>query len=89
MKGLCRVVTYGFLALYAVALMVWLVGTFGLFGQPTDPLSGVFLIPLGLPWNKFIDSLPEPFWPWLAAAAPLINCGILLFLCRFARRNER
>lgn len=69
-----------FAALYAFALAVYLIGTFGLFGADRDPLSGVFLIPLGLPWNRFVDALPERFWPWLAAAAPLVNLAILWLL---------
>ena len=69
-------------AAYAFALAVYLIGEFGLFGQIRTPLAGVFLVPLGLPWNRAIDSLPEATWPWLAAAAPLINLGILATLCR-------
>ncbi len=73
-------------ALYLVSLALLLIGTFGLFGQEQDPLSGVFLLPLGLPWVLFIDAAPEPAWPWLAALSPLVNIGILMALCRFARR---
>jgi hypothetical protein len=40
-----------FLLLYAAAFALFMVGTFGWFGQDQDPLSGVFLILLGLPWN--------------------------------------
>ena len=36
-----------------------LIGTFGLFGQEKDPLSAVFLIPLGLPWFIWVDGFPE------------------------------
>jgi hypothetical protein len=43
----------------------------------------VLLVPLGLPWNRAIDSLPEATWPGLSAVAPLINLGILAALCRF------
>lgn len=85
---ICRwsVVVLG--AAYAFALAIYLIGTFGLFGQVRDPLAGVFLVPLGLPWNRAIDSLPEATWPWLAAAAPLINLGILATLCRFSSRHR-
>ncbi len=44
-----------FLALYAIALVLFLIGTFGLFGSPQGPLAGVFLIPIGLPWNIIAD----------------------------------
>lgn len=74
-----------FAAAYAFAVAVFLIGELGLFGQDRDPLAGVFLVPLGLPWNRAIDSLPETSWPWLAAAAPLTNLGILAALCRFLR----
>jgi hypothetical protein len=69
-----------FAVIYALALIVLLVGTFGLFGAERDPLSGVFLIPLGLPWNRFVDIFPERLWPWLAAASPLVNLAILWIL---------
>jgi len=36
-----------------------LIGTFGLFGQEKDPLSAVFLIPLGLPWFIWVVGFPE------------------------------
>ena len=72
-------------ALYLVALALLLIGTFGLFGQERDPLSGIFLLPLGLPWNQFLDLASEPARPWLAALAPLLNIGILAALCRMFR----
>lgn len=71
--------------LYLVALALLLIGTFGLFGQARDPLSGVFLLPLGLPWVWLVDLAPEPAWPWLAALAPALNLGILLALCKVLR----
>lgn len=78
-----------FAAAYALALVVFLIGELGLFGQDRDPLAGAFLVPLGLPWNRAIDSLPEASWPWLAAAAPLINLGILAALYRFLGFRRR
>jgi len=74
--------------LYVFALAIFLIGTFGLFGQERDPLSGVFLIPLGLPWNRFIDVFPEALWPWLAAGAPAVNLLILLVLYTYAGRSR-
>ena len=35
----CRIVFYGFLAFYIVALALLAVGTFGWFGSEQDPLS--------------------------------------------------
>lgn len=81
-------IIFGMLYVFALAILV--IGTFGLFGQDRDPLSGVFLIPLGLPWNRLVDVFPQPLWPWLAAGAPLINLIILAILSRvFARRRGR
>ncbi len=79
---MCRIIVRIFGALYLVALVLLLVGTFGLFGSERDPLSGVFLMPLGLPWNQLIASAPESTLPWIAALAPLVNLGILSALCR-------
>ncbi|WP_306132942.1 hypothetical protein [Roseivivax marinus] len=62
---------------YLVALGLLIVGTYGLFGQDRDPLSGVFLIPLGFPWVYAFDS----FGGWVIAATPLINLAILFALC--------
>ncbi|QYJ07979.1 hypothetical protein [Qipengyuania flava] len=65
-----------FVGLYAVALFLLAVGTFGWFGQERDPLSGVFLMPLGLPWTIIADRLG--FGGWLTAVlAPAINAAIL------------
>lgn len=65
-----------FVALYLVALVLLGIGTFGLFGQEKDPLSGMFLLPLGLPWNLVADKLG--FGGWLAAVlAPAVNAAIL------------
>lgn len=66
---------------FVVALFLFLVGTFGWFGSPQDPLAGVFLVPLGLPWNLLTDGVPDPFRIILAAAAPLLNLVILKVLC--------
>ena len=77
----CRIATWGFLLAYAAALFLFLAGTFGWFGSPQGPLAGVFLIPLGLPWNQLIDRVPELLRPYLAAAAPLLNLAILKAIC--------
>ncbi len=87
---MCRWVFRVFVALYFVALALLLIGTFGLFGQERDPLAGVFLMPLGMPWNLWLDGLPE--WGLLfgAVLAPLVNLTILWIMCRyFASRRRR
>lgn len=48
---LCRIATALFALAYAAALAVLAIGTFGLFGQERDPLSGAYVILLGLPWT--------------------------------------
>lgn len=88
MHRFCSLVVYGLTALYLVALALFLVGTFGLFGQTSDPLAGVFLIPLGLPWNMLSDHIGEPFKPVFAALAPVINILILRVLCRVTQEHE-
>ena len=68
-----------FMALYAAALFLLAVGTFGWFGQEQDPLSGVFLMPLGLPWNILADRMGLA-GPGVVILAPAINAGILFWL---------
>ncbi len=70
-----------FLGLYLVALAVLAMGTFGWFGQEQDPLSGVFLLPLGLPWNILADRAGLG-GALVAILAPLVNAGILYWLWR-------
>ena len=85
MPSICNWFIILFGLLYLVALALLLIGTYGLFGQERDPLSGFFLLPLGLPWNQFLDFASESARPWLAALAPLLNIGILAALCRMFR----
>lgn len=73
MATVCRFVLRAFMLVFVVALFLFLVGTFGWFGSPQDPLAGVFLVPLGLPWNLLTDGVPDPFRIILAAAAPLLE----------------
>ena len=75
-------------ACYLVALALLLIGTFGLFGQERDPLSGVFLIPLGLPWVSLLDGVSDGLKPWLLALAPAFNLFILMALCRAYSRKK-
>ena len=67
--------------LYLLALFLWEVGTFGWFGQEPDPLSAVFLIPIGLPWYRFGEGLA------IALLAPLANVAILEGLSRLLARR--
>ncbi|MGR3661814.1 MAG: hypothetical protein ACU0CA_11605 [Paracoccaceae bacterium] len=78
----CKRIFWIFAVLYGLALALLIIGTFGLFSQETDPLSGIFLIPIGLPWGLLVDQAPEPMWPWLAALAPAINLWLISRLCR-------
>ena len=80
---LCRWVIRIVGVLYLVSLALFLIGTFGLFGQERDPLAGVFLVPFGLPWILWTGGFPELWLPWLAALAPLLNLAILTMLCRY------
>lgn len=88
MAKICKILTWAFGLLYLAALAGLAIGTFGLFGQAPDPMAGVFLIPLGLPWNRFIDGFPEHLWPLLAALAPAVNLALLILICR-AFRNRK
>ncbi|MCT8160022.1 hypothetical protein [Pseudoruegeria sp. SHC-113] len=87
MSRFCKFAAWAFLAAYILALFLFLVGTFGWFGQTRDPLSGIFLIPLGLPWNLMIEGFPEALWPWLGAAAPTLNLVLLRLICGQIRQK--
>ena len=63
----------------------------GGLGAERDPLSGIFLIPLGMPWTLFIGSVGK-FDPFggvspavLAMLAPAINLAILFSALRRRR----
>ena len=70
---MCRILTWLFGLLYILALVLLLIGTFGMLGSEPDPLAGVYLVPIGLPWILLVDQMPEPLWPWLAAMARCIR----------------
>ncbi len=74
-----RWVLWIFTALYVIALLLLLIGTLGLFGQEEDPLSAVFLLPLGLPWNVLADKIGIP-GTIATIAAPALNAAILYWL---------
>ena len=88
MGALCVWIVRVYVTLWAIAVILLVVGVYGLFGQEQDPLSGVFLIPLGLPWNQFIDVAPEASWPWLAAAAPFLNIALVWAVCRLLSKTR-
>ena len=87
MRLACRLVVIGFSVLYALAAGLFVVGAFGLFGSPSGPLAGVFLVPLGLPWTRMLDVFPEPLWPTLAVVAPGVNLVILVLICCLGARS--
>lgn len=81
MARICSWVVTALMIAYAVALFLFLAGTFGWFGSPQGPLAGVFLLPLGLPWFWLLNDFPDDLRPWLAAATPLLNIAILKMIC--------
>ncbi len=90
MSRACRIVLILFGLAYLAALGLLLVGTLGLFGNERDPLAGLFLLPLGIPWIWLTGSLPDTVRPWAAMAAPAINLLILYLLCtRFGSGRHR
>jgi hypothetical protein len=89
MRVFCRVFTFGFLLAYLLALTVLAIGTFGVLGSAQDPLVGVYLAPLGLPWNLLVDFAPEELWPLLATLAPTVNLAIIYGLCRTRSKRRR
>tara|TARA_E500000305_G_scaffold103620_1_gene99269 strand:+ start:295 stop:531 length:237 start_codon:yes stop_codon:yes gene_type:complete len=68
-----------FTALYALALLALGAGTYGWLGTEQDPLSGVFLLPLGLPWNILADKAGLE-GTGVMIAAPGITAAILYWL---------
>ena len=86
MTPLCRVVVGLFALAWAMALAIFAIGTWGLFGAERDPLSGVFLVPLGMPWNMVWDNAPEALLPVIGIGAPAINLVVLWLVCRLLSR---
>ncbi len=89
MAKVCRWAIVIFAVLYAFALAILLIGVFGWFGQEKDPLSAVYLLPLGLPWVFWVDALPPAVLAPAAALTPLLNLIILITLCRLLRSRSR
>ena len=74
---------------YVAALLLLAIGTFGWFGAERDPLSGIFLIPLGLPWVLMLGGVRGDLVPWLGLLAPLLNIALLVWLRRAVVRRGR
>lgn len=81
-KSWCRYLIVECAMAYAVAVALLLIGIFGWFAQEQDPLSAVFLIPMGLPWNLMASSLPDVVLASVAVLAPSINLAILFAICK-------
>lgn len=82
---LCRIFMVLFALLWVLALVELAIGTFGLFGQERDPLSGVYLVVLGAPWIQLAGS----GGPAAAVLAPGVNLLILLLICRWFDRRKQ
>jgi len=83
----CRIILGVLVVAYLFALAVFAAGTFGWLGADRDPLSGVYLIVLGMPWAFLFDGVVgEAALPMVAVLAPLINLAILWGLCRWLAR---
>ena len=87
MLPICRRVVAVFAVLYAAAFLLFLIGTYGWFSSPQGPLAGIFLLPLGLPWNRLLGGLPSRVLPLAAVAAPALNLLLLSGLCRWRARR--
>ena len=84
----CRAVFWIYAIFYLMALSVFAVGIFGLFGAKPDPLAGIYLILIGQPWIYLVDIFPESAWPFAAALTPAVNLCILYLLCRLLNRKR-
>lgn len=89
MGRLCRGFLTVFAVLYLMALALVAVSHFGLFGSERDPLSGLYLVLLGVPWSFLLGGLPEPLLPWLGALAPALNLLVFGALCRWRSAASR
>ena len=78
---ICKAAVIIFVLAYLFALFVLAAGTYGWFGAAKDPLAGVFLIPLGLPWNAILPASVAT-----GVLSPILN-GVLMWL--FCRRLSR
>lgn len=86
MGKICRYATVAFIAAYLIALLLFALGHWGLFGTPRDPLAGVFLIPLGLPWILLTEHVGEDYLLAVGVLTPALNLILLTTVCRLFRR---
>jgi hypothetical protein len=86
MQTVCTIVVVAFALAYLIALALFVIGNYGLFGSTSGPLAGIFLVPLGVPWIFMLDHVSENLRPWVGALAPSLNLALLLLLCRTLRR---
>ena len=73
--------------LYAAAFLLFLIGTYGWFGSTQGPLAGIFLIALGIPWNRLLGGPPSVAMQAAVIAAPALNLLLLWGLCRWRARR--
>ncbi len=83
-----RVAAWIFGVAYLAALGLFAISFWGLLGQSEDPLGGVFLLPLGLPWNLMLDRMTGMSTTALLVA-PALTLAILIFLARRSRRPNK
>jgi hypothetical protein len=81
---LCRIVVWSFGLIYVLVLAVKGISDLGWFGAPA-PLSGVFLVVLGLPWTLAAAWFDDAAQPLVAALAPGVTLLILATFCRLRR----
>lgn len=74
---ICKAAVVVFVLAYLFALFVLASGSYGWFGAAKDPLAGVFLIPLGLPWNAFLPASVAT-----GIVSPILNGALMWFFCR-------
>lgn len=84
----CRILVWLLGLSWLAALAPLSIGTLGLIRQRRDPHSGVFLLPLGLPWNLVLDIIPPEPRFCLAAPAPGLNLAIILVFGRIQGRRR-
>ncbi|MFD1343100.1 hypothetical protein [Litorisediminicola beolgyonensis] len=84
-RRICQAVIAIYVLVWLAALSLFAIGTFGLFGQTADPLAGIFLIPVGLPWTLMLEFV-GPLAPVLGLLAPVLNLILFIAFCRLWRR---
>lgn len=88
MGKFCKFVIGLLFFFYLIALGIFAVLKWGLFGVTTDPLAGLFLAPMGLPWNVLVDVESLNLRILIGVLSPMINLAIVYLLCRAFRRPK-